>query len=353
NFSYSYNKSLSQMIEKKGDFISRLNQKSVGFGDDFTNISNANKSIALTLNNGTISETLSGNINVASGFTLVGETAPNEVFSFSGSDVASVLSGALSTNFGSQNIKVDLQNDTKLFSSTGNINFENKIIPTEVKVIGTEKQSILQAVKVGADNSTIILNKPAILTFLNSSGATNVGYRKSGTTNWILIPIQDNECNVDLVSNQVCAYKSGNNVIIKTYHFTDFSIIKVENLNQSSTITKSSSSGGGGGGGGGISSITDNNIVIQTKINSNNNNINAYNNIVIYKAKKDDYIKVFSITNKIISIISKNNKNIIYKKRGLLRVINHLNELNFGQGTKKEVIKNLLKENLLKKVSKL
>lgn len=187
---------------------------------------------------------LSGTIKVWSGFAYIWEIVPTDIYSFTGWQVSDFLTGSIFESSWSALVEIFVESGAHLYTSTWNIKFEKKNILWEEKINGNIKQIFTWAIKIWSDQ-TILLDKPAIIKYVSDKNATKIAYKKTGTSNWNIITIEANECSVDLINKAICSYKVWSTIYIKTYHFTDFALVKEETI-PPVVVTPPSSWGGGG-----------------------------------------------------------------------------------------------------------
>lgn len=182
--------------------------------------------------------TLTGTTSVWSWFALIGEPNVNNVYVFSGSDISNFITGSILENNGNALAVVLIDNTTQLYAQSGSFIFDKKLLPWEEVSTGSIKQIFTWAIKIG-NTQSILLDTPAVIQYFSDKNASKVAYRKSGTPSWTLISIESNTCSVDIQTKPVCAYRIWNEIYIKTYHFTDFALVKEEAI-----VTKKTSSWG-------------------------------------------------------------------------------------------------------------
>lgn len=184
--------------------------------------------------------TLSGSITVGSGFELIGETNTGTLYLLSGAQVTNFITGTILDTVGQNLAQVTLQNGVNLYTYTGSFNFERKLLASEEQTTWNTKQTFTGVISLGS-SETILLDIPATIRYFTDKNASKVAYRKTGTSSWNIISIEASPCTLDLSAwKPVCAYRVASEIYIKTYHFTDFALVKEE------TIVVKKSSGGWG-----------------------------------------------------------------------------------------------------------
>jgi hypothetical protein len=71
----------------------------------------------------------------------------------------------------------------------------------------------------------LVFNKPVTATISNVGTDTNkMCYKLSDKTSWTCINVSSSNCTPEV--GKECAYLNGSDLIIKTYHFTQFTAVK-------------------------------------------------------------------------------------------------------------------------------
>lgn len=143
------------------------------------------------------------------------------------------------TNSNLSNVSASIPDGTKI---QGPASWDGKIAPP---VTGTSSGTAPAGfsvggtvISVGSSDGTLVFDKPVTLLLAGVTGT--VGYKPSGSNNWIQIT---NTCGGSYgvptapAYPEECAISNGTDTKIVTYHFTSFG-----------SLTTSSSGGGGGGG---------------------------------------------------------------------------------------------------------
>ncbi len=229
------------------DSLGNTYQSTITNIDTIPVITNPNPMTLLDITNLPLSNswvTLSGATSVWSGFQFIWEILPvNQFyFSFSWWLITPILSW--STNLP----EIILENNTQLYTTTGTLVFEKKVINGGEQIIWNIKQIFSPAVTIGG-TPTIILNTPAKIKFSwwNTNWITQFAYKNTGTSVWNIWNIESWDCSVNYITKSVCAYTAWSDIIIKTLHFTDFSLVTQQSISNPTPITASSWWWGGGG----------------------------------------------------------------------------------------------------------
>ena len=160
-------------------------------------------------------------------------------------------------------IRLDLPDGVIMYSINWNV---SEFIQTGANVLNSSVGGTVKAwVELWDPNVVLIFNKPVIATIQNVwTDVSRVYYKLSGKDNFVPIKLSSSNCTPEI--GKECSYLSGNDLVIKTYHFTTF--VAVSN-SSSSNSSSSHHSGWGGwwGGGGWYSSTTTTNNSSTTKHN--------------------------------------------------------------------------------------
>ncbi len=168
-------------------------------------------------------------------FSMIWENIWN-AYSFTWWQVLDVLTWAIDDNaWIIQNITFD--ETTNFYTSSWSLNFKKQVLSNETSTSGNTRYNFSWVLRLWWDE-TIVLDKVATIKFTSSS-ASKIAYRKNSSSNWNILSIQNWDCTPSFPS--LCAYRSWNNVFIKTYHFTDFSLVWEENISSNNNSNTSSS----------------------------------------------------------------------------------------------------------------
>lgn len=141
-------------------------------------------------------------------------------------------------NSGNTLVELDFWTWTKIYSPN---NFSNKFLKKYItfadkNLWNNKVKKFKNPVKIWW-NKTLILDKPFTIRFKNSWTPTaKLWFKKSEENQWNLREIESSSCKI--VFPNECSYRDWNDVVVKTFHFTDFTIIDeviIPNILESNT----------------------------------------------------------------------------------------------------------------------